>query len=359
MVSVKDRAKMFGTLASPGDTGKDRSYSQIGNKVSSSPFRSAAPPSTKLSPSPFKEKNTEWPNEDGIPAPSPMKKNFGNAEHTLPPVAGQKFSNSPSPFKVLNNQNKNTQEKLSNFDSTKPSLPKRESPSPLKTVSLWEQRLKPKSATPEKNLKILKSIVPNEEKTGNAKSQETDDENKDENILTEDANKAKPSRKDRLERARGAPVVITAVSNSLKQSLEAASVVMQEEKSEAGASDASSRSSLSNKELSNIAKRALQSVAAASPSERMNMKASRALAMRMSVGTRSNRASLSGSDVEKTVPTPSSDTSRSRRIDHPAFAGRSSGHNMLASFHQFRNFQTKPKQCKFFPSVRTLPIRCT
>ena len=47
-------------------------------------------------------------------------------------------------------------------------------------------------------------------------------------------------------------------SSGLKQSLDAASVVLEEEKSNAGSSNASSRSSLSNQELSNIAKRALK-----------------------------------------------------------------------------------------------------
>lgn len=351
---------MFGTLASPGDAGKE--------KVHSSPIRPWVPPSTKLSPSPFKEKNSDWPDEDGIPAPSPMKKNFGNAEAVLPPVAGKKFSNSPSPFKVLNNQNKNSP--FSNFDSTKPNIPKRESPSPLKTISMWEERLKPKSAVPDK---VESSIQLKKEQKETSTSD--NDENNDENKLAEDVNKAPLSRKERLERARGAPVVtsvpkslekpieaapvVKSVSKILKQSLEAASVVMQEEKSEAGASDASSRSSLSNKELSNIAKRALQSVAASSPSERMNFKAGRALAMRMSVGTKASRPSLTGSDVEKTLPTPSSDTSRSRRIDHPAFAARSSANTMLSSFHQFRSFQAKPKECKFYPSVCTFDIRWT
>ncbi|KAL3938855.1 MAG: hypothetical protein SGBAC_006310 [Bacillariaceae sp.] len=45
--------------------------------------------------------------------------------------------------------------------------------------------------------------------------------------------------------------------SSLKNSLDAASVVMEEEKSQAGSSNASSRSSLSAKELSDVAKRAL------------------------------------------------------------------------------------------------------
>jgi hypothetical protein len=409
MVSVKDRAKMFGSLASPDDAGKDRSYRQIGTIVSSSPFRSTASPHAKFSPSPF---SSSSPNaslsaaaagsrdlfaafsEDGIPAPSPLRNNSTSTEHNLPPVAASKLSNNSSPFKVLNNQK--NQGKLPTFDSSKLSLETKASP--LKTLNVLEQGLKPQSTIKadimkktENKIDASNLIITNGGKRvtvtvdppveSNDPSQDSSISNHVEDKLSmNENNQMKPTRAMRLQKARrasSAPIV----SKNLKQSLQAANVVMQEEKSDGGASDASTRSSLSNKELSSIAKRALakskdkiqlsssqearlallsvtggmhkRGIENSSASERLGLKASRALAMRNSPRAPTNKNSQDSMDIMKTLSTHSNDTSRSRRMEHPALAGRpmktnvSSAH-MLASFHQFKtqrnSFPMKPKQ---------------
>lgn len=221
---------------------------------------------------------------------------------------------------------------------------------------------------------------------------------------------------------------------------------MQEEKSDAGASDTSSRSSLSNKELSSIAKRALKRSTKKIQSEfdenrrlaessktilndsdqkarqallnvtknkkartiegkksnRLNQnaltsvvntrkeketvegrksvgesdvsghsvwKASGAAAIENStkMEANENETSQSGMDIIRTLSMNSIDGSRSRRLDHPAFAGRpgktnvSSAH-ILASFRQFnaarRIVPTNKKQGKLLSWVSAHYITC-
>ena len=426
-LSVKDRAKMFGNLASPNDTGKDRSNRDIGsfgNKVSSSPFRSASP-KAKFSPSPFssgspgvgsknlsavfskqiEKKNTvearnniDWPDEDGIPAPSSMNKSFGTAENNMPPVSAiaSKFSNNSSPFKVINNQK--VQGKLPNYsdDKAKPETnefsaqnhvvgnPKFRQGDVFGSVNKDEKKVETSSLNISKEGKISTTKV---DTLVESKDPSTDSSNSNHSENTPEINgnnRNKPTRAMRLMKAKLASPSPN-VSKNLKQSLQAAKVVMQEEKSDAGASDTSSRSSLSNKELSNIAKRALKksidnsqnsssqearrallnvtaskekkTIESGAASDRLGLKASRVLAIKNSAKARANRSAQNSMDIVKTLSTHSNDSSRSRRMEHPAFAGRqvktniSSAH-MLASFHQFKtqrqSFPSKPKQSKPF-----------
>jgi len=377
---------MFANLASP-DGEKDRSYRHIGNKVSSSPFLSTASPqvastNNRFSPSPFsssspnvalsnqKEKkhteeknNMDWPDEDGIPAPGASKQN--STEHNVGPItlSTSKFSTSSSPFQVINN--KDIQGRVPNFDSNKSKL--EAACSPLKTLNLKEQRFEPQgTVTIDSISKIQNKIEPSSlsEKKAidtpidtNDPSQESSTSNHNENkLLTNGNNRNKSTRSMRLQKARrSTPSPI--VANSLKQSLQAANVVMQEEKSDAGASDASSRSSLTNKELSDIAKRALSSqearrallsvtaskqkgtIEGIAVSERLGVKANRAVAMKNSSRGKAAESSQNGLDIVKTLSTYSHDSSRSRRMEHPAFAGRPAKTNIstahiLASYKQ-------------------------
>lgn len=415
---------MFGNLASPNDTGKDRvqrnigsignkvSSSPFGNKVSSSPFRSASP-KAKFSPSPFTSgspnasrsatavgsqnlssvfskqiekknvnetgNNMDWPDEDGIPAPSSMRKDFNSSENNLPPVTSTmgKFTNNSSPFKVINNHK--VQGKLPNYTYGKTKLE-------TNKFSI-EDRINGDKNFKSQNTVTIESMKKDEKKIeATVTKEDTPVESKDSSGESSNSNHGenKPTRAMRLMKAKRA-----SGSQNLKQSLQAAKVVMQEQKSDAGASDASSRSSLSNKELSNIAKRALKksydnmqissgqeakrallSVAAGkekktiesgAASERLGMKASRVLAIKNQAKARAKQNSQKGMDIVKTLSTHSNDSSRSRRMEHPAFAGRqmktniSSAH-MLASFHQLKTLQAsaKPKQGKPFHCVRTV-----
>jgi hypothetical protein len=409
-LSVKDRAKMFGNLASPNGE-KDRSYRRIGNKVSSSPFRSTASPqaastNAKFSPSPFsssspnakilvaaassqnvstalEKNNMDWPDEDGIPSPGASKNN--STEHNVDPVtlSSSKFSTSSSPFQVI-------QGRVPNFDFNKSKL--EAANSPLKTLNLKEQRFKPQSTdTIDSKKKIQNKIEPSNlsEREGqksdtatinthidpNDPSQESSTSNHNENKLPMNGNnRNKSTRAVRLQKARrSTPSPI--VAKNLKQSLLAANVVMQEEKSDAGASDASSRSSLTNKELSDIAKRALsnqearrallnvttnkqkRTIEGDAASERLGVKASRAVEMKNSSKAKAAESSHNGLDIVKTLSTHSNDSGRSRRMEHPAFAGRPAKTNIstahiLASYTQFnatrQSLPAKKKQGKSF-----------
>lgn len=441
---------MFGNLASPDDAKKDRSYRNIGNKVKSSPFRSSASPRAASNASKFpsssfsssspnasilvaaaspqnfsrvlsnqKEKklgrnqlqrsptppknDMDWPDEDGIPAP-------GEYDVTPITLSSSKFSNNPSPSKVLIN-NKNTQGRLANFDSNKSKL--EASDSPLKTLDLKEQRFKAQDTVMINSVKNFQNQIEplNLSETkgekfnttmidttveSNSPSHDCSASNHNENKLPITRNhRNKSTRAMRLMKARRAsPSPI--ISKNLKQSLQAAKAVMQEEKSDVGASDTSSRSSLTNKELSDIAKRALKrsknkmqnelnekkklndfklnaastqearqallnvtaskqkrTIESNAALERLGLKASRAVAMKNSTKTKPDESSQIGMDVLKTLSTYADDSGRSRRIEHPAFAGRpaktniSSAH-IMASFRQFnatrQSLSTKQKQ---------------
>ncbi len=421
-LSVKDRAKMFGNLASPNDTGKDRinrNIGSVGNKVSSSPFRSASP-KAKFSPSPFSSgspngsrsvtgvgsknlsavfstqtekknnlearNNIDWPDEDGIPAPGSMNKNFDSTENSMPPVSSiaSKFSNNSSPFKVLNNQK--VQGKLPNYSYGHTKLETRES---AQNHFVGDQKVQQGNVFGAQNKEEISTLKEGNSNTTKVSTQleSTDSSNSNHGENKPDINannRNKPTRAMRLMKAKMASPSPN-VSKNLKQSLQAANVVMQEEKSDAGASDASSRSSLSNKELSNIAKRALKksidntqisssqearrallnvtaskekkTIESGVASDRLGLKASRVLAIKNSAKARATRNAQSNMDIVKTLSTHSNDSSRSRRMEHPAFAGRqvktniSSAH-MLASFHQFKtqrqSFPSKPKHGKHF-----------
>ena len=398
-LSVKDRARMFGDLASPNDTEKDRSYRRIGNKVSSSPFRSKASPKVESMdpkfPSPSfrgisgeKNNNIDWPDEEGIPAPDGSKiidgNVTGNDQTTTPVTIPAPLSQTKivSPFQVLNN--KNIQGKLRKFDSSKPNVGNLY----LQNGNVKEhQQINTASNTVESKgnkdfqNKIETSVLSQRKgEKDNTTMDETPIESSDENkVPTDRYTKNKSTRAIRLMKAkRASPSPM--ISKNLKQSLQAAKVVMQEERSDAGVSDASSRSSLTNKELSDIAKRALKNskimlkkelddTGSKVATERLGFKASRAVAMKNSTKSKTSVNSREGIDMEKPSSTPSNDgTSRSRRMEHPAFAGKPtrpsiSSDNILASFRQFnaarQYFPAKHKQSKFTFKVQYQFLLCT
>lgn len=418
---------MFGNLASPNDAEKDRSHRRVG-KISS-PFHLAASPeatltNAKSSPSPFpsssqrasipvpaassmsssasfsspKEKkfvptqsrtnssekinNMDWPDEDGIPpAPGASQTKIRKPEHNVAPVSlsSSKFSNNSSPFKILNNQGS-----VRNFKSNQ-SNPKM-SDSSLLTIHVNKEGFKPQSNASdgvkeiEEKLETSNLADAETEKNTNAQtidafiessdpSQDSSTSNHSENKLPSDGKKStRAMRLMKARRASPAPLV----SKNLKQSLDAAKVVMQEEKSEAGASDASSRSSLTNKELSDIAKRALLNVTSHgtqkgtisgdAASERLGLKAGRAVAMKNATNAKASEtnpdgATPTGMELVKALSNHSNDSSRSRRMDHPAFAGRpkktisSANIIALASYRNFsatrQSLPTKQSKCFF------------
>ena len=196
MASVKDRARMFGELASPPKGENERSFRRIGTKVTSSPFLSPSskkttPTASKFSASPFassspkvstsevvgrspsvqqnfsipKEKkiilsspsgardtkeSMGWPAEDGIPTPGAIRNDnkITEPEEKVGPVS--KFANSPSPFKVINNQG--TQQGLhlvSELAKSKVGVGN----SPLKTLQIKEKQFKAPVSVPNNTLK--------------------------------------------------------------------------------------------------------------------------------------------------------------------------------------------------------------
>ena len=564
-LSVKDRAKMFGNLASPDNAEKEKSYRRIGNRVTKSPFLSppspspapsnvnfhpspfsASSPSAKFPSSPFSSNspktkiplqvasstnvpisfptkkdnnigtahtktnssgakiNMDWPDEDGIPAPGSGKKKSSTSVENMKPVIlplSSKSQKSSTPFKILNHKDRQGRYQEFESNTSKSEI----GDSSLQTPHIMEQQLKPKKnpansakspnpsrlfgAKTEKRKSVdktvfsesneqssdrllnshndskflnsankMESLVPSKlsekkvEKSqltlnntwseSSVRSQDRSTSNHNENKLPTHGNmRNKSTRAIRLMKARRAASPSPNVQTSLKQSLQAAKVVMEEEKSDSGSSDASSRSSLSNKELSDIARRALarsknkmqndfndiinksehssrgariltknsdlearrallavtankkkntierrksvgkstgkpvvksvgKSVAKPArntdveitTSELLGIKANRVVAMKNSAkkkGADSDNIPK-GMDIVKTLSTHSNDSSRSRRMDHPAFATRPAKQNIssahiLASFRQFNatrhNLPKKQKQGKFLSRV--------
>jgi hypothetical protein len=432
-LSVKDRAKMFGDLASPSHDRPERSYHQMGNVVTKSPFKASASPRPKsvapafltsntpkssvpFSPgssyqkqklqtssfvsSPGGRKSLDWPVEDGIPVPSASKKK--TLPENMPPaiLPSSKRPNSPSPFKVLQNKEHPVRQ-TSSLGMNKATMEVESFP--LKILQKKEKQSKYTSPIMRSSAKLLQSRIadPSSNLQANISKNGSsgDNENENKNPTNDSSHRGKSSRALRLMRAKrnGASSPSPLIETGLKQCLKAAKVVMQEEKSEAGASDVSSRSSLSNMELSEIATRALKisknkmenelnetkipistrsssktldqdarrallnltmmkkkvpnasrkSIGDGDASERLGVKASRAVAMKNSTKRRgaSESGTKSSLEIQRTSSLQSNESSRSRRSEHPALASRpsprvkkasivSSAH-ILASFRQF------------------------
>jgi hypothetical protein len=440
-LSVKDRAKMFGDLASPSHDRPERSYHQMGSVVSKSPFKTSASPrpksvapafltsNTPKSSVPFspgssyqkqrlqtssytsssgRKKSLDWPVEDGIPVPSASKNKM--LPENMPPVIlpSSKLQKSPSPLKVL--QNKDHILRQTSNPGMNKAMMEVES-SPLKIPQKKEKQSKYTSPVIRSSAKMLQSKTADSsgklQATISKNSCSSDNENENK-IPTNDSTslRGKSSRALRLMRAKrnGASSPSPLIETGLKQCLKAAKVVMQDEKSEAGASDVSSRSSLSNMELSEIATRALEisknkmrnelnetkrpsstrsnsktsnqdarrallnltmmkkkgpnasrkSIGDGGASERLGVKASRAVAMKNSSKRRggSESGAKTSFEIQRTSSLQSNESGRSRRSEHPAFAGRpsprgekasnvSSAH-ILASFRQFNASRNSP-----------------
>lgn len=146
-------------------------------------------------------------------------------EKTSPVVLPQKASFNVPPFKHI--QNREQKSRVSVSKVTEQAVESRE-------VS-WPTALK----APEKRDGPVTDEAENTEPEQNEQSH------------------AHSSRYMRFVHSKGTPGPMKTFQTGLKGSLEAAKVVMEEEKSSAGSSNASTRSSLSNKELNNIAHRAL------------------------------------------------------------------------------------------------------
>jgi hypothetical protein len=192
----------------------------------------------------------------------------------------------------------------------------------------------------------------------------------DRSITSDGENKAPAGTKqmtkrmERLMRAKRA----TSPAPSLKHSLYAAKTVMEEEKSTAGSSDASSRSSLSNKELSSIASRALKlaqgnkydsSVDEELPSGSVRgmrtiskVSHQEARLALLSAARKKNKKTATDVSVNKALQisaTESYDSTKGRRLDHPAFANRVSPRptakakvssvDIMTSFRQFNSIR--------------------
>jgi hypothetical protein len=142
---------------------------------------------------------------------------------------------------------------------------------------------------------------------------------------------------------------------------------MEEEKSNAGSSDASSRSSLTNKELSHIASRALKLAkdrkrdsAVNEESKAGSVRGTRTISKvshqearlaLLSAARKKNKKGTSDASGIKNLDisaTESIDSLRGRRRDHPAFAGRASPKpkakvssvDIMTSFRQFNSLRT-------------------
>jgi len=106
-LSVKDRAKMFGALASPDNAEKDRSYRRMGNKVTSSPFKSpvasnTTPTAAKFPASPFASNSPAARGTPNFPA-SPFSSS--SPKTSVPVTATSSSSTYPKPFSVPKEKN--------------------------------------------------------------------------------------------------------------------------------------------------------------------------------------------------------------------------------------------------------------
>ena len=446
-LSVKDRAKMFGNLASPDDVGKDRSNRRALNNKTSAPFGSspspkrASLPEIKVSPSPFslkvqdasikitetaanpnkeeqhvssksqnstsKEKGSlNWPDEEGIPAPTARKIENNSQKVTAKCLSPKSLPVSSSPFKNLNN--KDTQGRLPNYNSNKSKKGSNFSPFKTLTVEAKSQYSDSPQKTPAVNQYVTK--IENMERKG-SESEENEEENFattintsiEPNYLSQDSAisndnednlpstgnaRNKSTRAMRLMKARRTTQSLV-VSKNLTHSLQAGKVDLEEEKSDFGKPDTSC-SSFTNKDLGNVVTKGLKkskdgmqqgniekyqklnetslstvrnselrqvllNVTASrsrrmtsATSERLGVKASRAVAMKNSNKTKVAENSRNSVNIVKTRSTNSNDSGRNRRMEHPAFAGRPLKSN-ISSTHLLTSFQkfNATRQCKY------------
>lgn len=372
---------------------------------------------------------SEWlgEEEENIPVPSVIRKyqvsekyRELNGEYLKPVILPTRKSPDISPFKALQNKDVRPQYHVPSQSQSPVSG------SPLKALQNKDHhQFKPQSqilsnhfmkqqqsptvnqakvieSPPDSETDVVdrKSFVDLAENHSMDRSSNSDSENRAPDI---DGGRTKSSRALRLMRAKhaGAFLPPPASDSSLRQSLNAAKVVMEEEKSNAGSSNASTRSSLSNKELSNIASRAIRMadntasgqgtktfsnvshmharkamlhVAATKRkekederkldvenadqdvTERLGAMAKRAVAMKKSSKSPANEATTRSLEITSST---SYDSNRSRRLEHPAFAARTSPNlkakiaatkvssaDILTSFRQFNAARSSPAKPK-------------
>jgi hypothetical protein len=352
--------------------------------------------------------------EESIPVPSVTRKY--NPELLKPVVLPTRKFSDVSPFQALQNKDFHPQynvpsqslspmsgsfKALQNKDQFKPQSPilnkhfiKQVCPT-VDHAQVIKSEMKPERHIPDK-----KAVADFAEDHSVDRSSNSDSENR---VPDYDGGKTKASRALRLIRAKQAGAVLPppAFDPGLRQSLNAAKVVMEEEKSSAGSSNASTRSSLSNKELSNIASRAIilsdsagllrgsrtvsrvshqqarkamLDVTAAKRkekneepklneenvdhdiTERLGAMAKRAVALTKSSKSPANEAANRNLEITSST---SNDSNRSRRLEHKAFAGRASPNlkakttatrvssvDIMTSFRQFNAARSSPAKLK-------------
>lgn len=359
----------------------------------------------------------DWPGEeeDSIPGPSGPKKYQSsiNVEYLKPVILPCKSPLFSSPTNAMQNP------RLEHHVKTQSQSPV--SGSPFKALQNKDFHFKTQSPILSKHFMKLQSqaddhlhakVIKIQSKTETIMTEKkkmaySEDLPQDRSINSDgennapevDGGKTKSSRALRLQRAKHAGAISPSpvVGHSLKQSLHAASVVMEEERSSAGSSNASTRSSLSNKELSDIASRAMTMAGRKTGSlrgsrtvskmshqearrailtaaikrkekdedrnigdeiedqettERLGAMAKRAVAMKK--GSILKEGDSVGRNLEIASST-SNESIRSRRMEHPAFAARVppsvkprttaaklSSVDILTSFRQFNALRSNP-----------------
>ncbi|KAG7353527.1 hypothetical protein IV203_002882 [Nitzschia inconspicua] len=351
----------------------------------------------------------EWPEEDSIPAPNPVvstKKSSYRSDRkidNLPEYLSKPIvlPTNASPINFPPQSPNWSSKKTKNVQSPLKSVPNNQENggfSSPKTTSGTVQLTQWSKMAQENERLIIHSetkrlIVKETVESGHvsetlAKLRESpDDLSSNRSFVSDSENNApenvrfkpKSSRVMRLMRAKRATSPAPTMSvKLLKSSLTAAKAVMEEEKSVAGSSNASSRSSLSNRELSDIASRALK-MAASSGSPMLEEERPGSVRGRRTISNVShqearlallNAAKRKNSDgdykdscvrLSEKTPEPnengsknlgipscgSIDSNKSRRLDHPAFAGRASpmpkakvsSADIMSSFREFNNLR--------------------
>jgi hypothetical protein len=361
--------------------------------------------------------------EESIPVPSVTRKyqytdknRDINSEYSKPVILPSRKPIDVSPFKALQNKDVRSQHHVSS------QLQSPVSGSPFKALQNKDHHFKTESPILNKHfIKLQNQTVDHVEVMKSRSKPDTqvldkkpfvdsEDRSLDRSINSDsenrvpdfDSGKTKSSRALRLMRAKqsGTVLPLPAVDPALKQSLNAAKVVMEEEKSSTGSSNASTRSSLSNKELSNIASRALRMADSTGSvrgtrtlskvshqearramlnaavkrkgkdeerivddenedldvTERLGAMAKRAVAMKKSSKSPGNEAATRNLEIASST---SNDSNKSRRLEHPAFAARVppnlkaktaatklSSADILTSFRQFNAARSNPVKPK-------------
>ena len=361
---------------------KDRptSYGQS-PRVVVSPVYGAYSPKTRSPAS--RNGGMDWPIEESIPAPSssvekknsiplPEKKINSNLEYLSKPIILP-----PSPLKSL--QNASEQKNFRSPQNTK-------SPVVEKFANIFEHKEQQQQMKSHQTVVRVESRQPDNstgfmiketvqtiniaEKRSGISAASSEDMSQDRSTTSDGENKAPGGKKqmtNRMQRLMRAKRATSPAPSSLTHSLNAARTVMEEEKSSAGSSDASSRSSLSNKELSHIASRALK-LAKSSKGESTVNEETKAGSVRgtrtiskvshqearlalLSAARKKNKKATTDASGNKNLEisaSDSNDSSRGRRRDHPAFAGRASPKpkakvssvDIMTSFRQFNSLRT-------------------